>query len=169
MERRETDLTTDELAAAGRRTTHDPDDGAIRGTGAVRPQDPDSGSQPDEGTDGPQQNPKPAQAEAAASTAVGDAAASTADTNEPLLAADETAGFAGRWERVQAEFVDRPRQAVENADRLVAELMQHLARLFAREREGLEQQWSRQGEASTEDLRVALQRYRSFFRRLLST
>jgi hypothetical protein len=66
-------------------------------------------------------------------------------------------------------FVDEPQAAVENADQLVAELMQDLARLFAQERESLERQWSGGGVASTEDLRVALHRYRSFFQRLLST
>jgi hypothetical protein len=65
-------------------------------------------------------------------------------------------------------FVDDPRDAVENADALVAELMQRLADGFARERERLEGQWSRGEDVSTEDLRVVLQRYRSFFRRLLS-
>ena len=65
--------------------------------------------------------------------------------------------------------MDEPRDAVERADALVAELMQHLARTFAREREALEQQWAGGGEAGTEELRIALQRYRSFFQRLLAT
>jgi hypothetical protein len=78
------------------------------------------------------------------------------------------AEFQGRWESIQVTFVDDPRDAVENADALVAELMQQLADGFARERERLEGQWSRGEDVSTEDLRVVLQRYRSFFRRLLS-
>ena len=86
----------------------------------------------------------------------------------PLLPDDQGSEFHGRWESIQTTFVDDPRDAVENADALVAELMQRLADGFARERERLEGQWSRGEDVSTEDLRVVLQRYRSFFRRLLS-
>jgi hypothetical protein len=86
----------------------------------------------------------------------------------PLLAEHEGAEFAGRWEKVQVLFVDDPRRAVEDADELVANVMKQLAEGFAREREALEGQWSRGEDVSTEDLRVALQRYRSFFQRLLS-
>ena len=86
----------------------------------------------------------------------------------PLLPDEQGTDFQGRWETIQTTFVDDPRNAVENADALVAELMQQLADGFARERERLEGQWSRGENVSTEDLRVALQRYRSFFRRLLS-
>ena len=64
--------------------------------------------------------------------------------------------------------MDEPRRAVEEADELVAQLMQRLAEGFAAERERLEQQWGRGEDISTEDLRVALQRYRAFFQRLLS-
>jgi hypothetical protein len=73
-----------------------------------------------------------------------------------------------RWTDVQAGFVDEPKSAVEQADALVAEVMKRLADSFATERQALEQQWSRGDDASTEDLRVALRRYRSFFDRLLS-
>jgi len=86
----------------------------------------------------------------------------------PLLAADKSQNFHSRWDTIQASFVDEPRQAVEQADALVAEVMQDLARTFADERQKLEAQWSRGDEVSTEDLRVGLQRYRSFFSRLLS-
>jgi hypothetical protein len=100
-------------------------------------------------------------------------AASTADrapaSNAPLLPADLTATFQDRWEEVQTRFVDEPRGAVEEADGLVANLMQKLAESFAQERERLEAQWGRGEDISTEDLRVALQRYRSFFQRLLAT
>ena len=72
-------------------------------------------------------------------------------------------------EEVQTRFVDEPRGAVEDADGLVATLMQQLAEGFAQERERLEAQWGRGEDISTEDLRVALQRYRSFFQRLLAT
>ncbi len=85
-----------------------------------------------------------------------------------LLSADNTQTFRSRWNAIQTGFVDEPRRAVEQADTLVAEVMQHLAQTFADERARLESQWSRGDDVSTEDLRVALQRYRSFFDRLLS-
>jgi hypothetical protein len=74
-----------------------------------------------------------------------------------------------RWTDVQNGFVDASRQAVEQADGLVAELMQHLARTFSEERGKLESQWDRGDEIPTDDLRTAFQRYRSFFERLLAT
>lgn len=88
--------------------------------------------------------------------------------NEPLLPADQTDRFTSRWQEIQAGFVDQPRQSVEQADALVADLMQRLAASFSNEREQLEGQWDRDGDVSTEDLRVALTRYRSFFDRLLT-
>jgi hypothetical protein len=88
---------------------------------------------------------------------------------EPLLGSEEAEGFRGRWESIQTAFVDAPREAVQDADGLVAELMQRLAQTFTEERESLEAQWSAGDDVSTEDLRVGLQRYRSFFERLLST
>jgi len=86
----------------------------------------------------------------------------------PLLSGNETPAFRSRWDAIQTGFVDEPRQAVEQADSLVAEVMQRLAETFADERAKLEEQWTRGENVSTEDLRVALQRYRSFFDRLLS-
>ena len=88
---------------------------------------------------------------------------------EALLADELTAEFRTRWEAVQARFVDEPRGAVEEADALVADLMQQLAETFSRERANLEGQWDRGGDVSTEELRIALRRYRSFFTRLLAT
>jgi hypothetical protein len=85
-----------------------------------------------------------------------------------LLPQDDEADLRARWEEIQARFVDDPRGAVEEADALVAGVMQSLADGFARARERLEDQWSRGEDVGTEDLRVALQRYRSFFQRLLS-
>ena len=86
----------------------------------------------------------------------------------PLLVADETHTFRSRWDAIQTGFVDEPRHSVEQADGLVAEVMKRLAETFAEERSKLEGQWSRGDNVSTEDLRLALQRYRSFFDRLLS-
>lgn len=103
--------------------------------------------------------------QAARSDAVGgqDAAKQT-----PLFNEDATKGFRSRWDGLQAGFVDDPRQAVQQADSLVAEVMKRLAEVFADERSKLDQQWEHGGDVSTEDLRIALQRYRSFFSRLLS-
>jgi hypothetical protein len=94
--------------------------------------------------------------------------ASTVDEKGPLLPDDETDRFTSRWREIQIAFVDEPRDSVAEADALVAELMQRLAASFSDERRGLEQQWDRGDGVSTEDLRVALTRYRSFFDRLLS-
>ena len=100
-----------------------------------------------------------------------DAATATeprADDDGPLLPESQGAELQTRWEAIQGRFVDDPRSAVEEADALVASTMQQLADGFASAREDLEGQWSRGEDISTEDLRVALQRYRSFFRRLLA-
>ncbi|TMQ67909.1 MAG: hypothetical protein E6K80_14760 [Candidatus Eisenbacteria bacterium] len=72
-----------------------------------------------------------------------------------------------RWTDIQAGFVDEPRRAVQEADALVASTVQRLSSTFSEARAKLEGQWSRGGDVSTEDLRVALRRYRSFFDRLL--
>jgi hypothetical protein len=85
-----------------------------------------------------------------------------------LLPDGEESDFQRRWEDIQTRFVDDPRQAVEDADALVAGVMQRIAEGFAQARDGLEGQWSRGEDVGTEELRVALQRYRAFFRRLLS-
>jgi hypothetical protein len=87
----------------------------------------------------------------------------------PLLDTADTEGFRARWTDVQTSFVDAPRRSVEQADALVAELMQQLAKSFADERSRLESQWDRGEDIPTDDLRTAFQRYRSFFERLLST
>jgi hypothetical protein len=92
----------------------------------------------------------------------------TTGSATPLFTSNETQTFHTRWNEVQASFVDEPRQAVEQADSLVATTMKRLAEIFAEERTNLEHQWDRGDNVSTEDLRVALQRYRSFFQRLLS-
>ncbi len=121
----------------------------------------------------PQQEARDADVETpsgAASPAVGPGRAETGeDTGRtPLFTGDDTQAFRSRWEAIQTGFVDDPRIAVERADGLVAELMKRLAQTFAEERAGLESQWDRGDDVSTEDLRVAMQRYRSFFERLLS-
>lgn len=87
---------------------------------------------------------------------------------EPLLTSDVVQDLRGRWDHVQAGFVDEPRSAVQQADELVATAMKHIAEKFSNERSRLEQQWDRGDEVNTEDLRQALRNYRSFFQRLLS-
>jgi len=86
----------------------------------------------------------------------------------PLFDDAVTGELRDRWTDVQSAFVDEPRTAVEQADALVADVMKRLASGFADERSSLESQWSRGDDVSTEDLRLALQRYRAFFDRLLS-
>ncbi|HEY6242395.1 MAG TPA: hypothetical protein VIX17_00530 [Pyrinomonadaceae bacterium] len=86
----------------------------------------------------------------------------------PLFETGEAESLRSRWMNIQTQFVDEPRHSVEQADELVASAMKRLAEIFANERDTLEQNWDRGDDVSTEDLRVALQRYRSFFDRLLS-
>jgi hypothetical protein len=97
-----------------------------------------------------------------------DAEAGDGEGPAPLFAGDETAQLRSQWDAIQASFVDEPRRAVEEADRLVASAINRLAEMFAQEKGRLEGQWDRGGEVSTEDLRQALRRYRSFFGRVLS-
>jgi len=87
---------------------------------------------------------------------------------EPLFDDAVDRDFRDRWREIQTGFVDEPRHAVKQADGLVAELMQRLAQSFSEQRNNLEHQWDATDKVSTEELRVALTRYRSFFERLLS-
>jgi hypothetical protein len=90
------------------------------------------------------------------------------DDEQQLLLEDGGDQFAERWQKIQTSFVDEPRESVQQADTLVSDLMERLTAGFSEERERLEAQWDRGDDVSTEDLRVALRRYRSFFDRLLS-
>jgi hypothetical protein len=181
---RDDDIARDDLAAEDRA----PDDLArddLTGEPALT-----KGRSPDLATDAePGQEPQPPrqddgrhevtatgtdpdQASSTAPAAQAAANAGTADTTTKaghLLAADDAEAFRARWTDVQHGFVDAPRPAVEQADGLVAELMQHLAKTFADERGRLEGQWDQGDDVSTEDLRTAFQRYRLFFERLLTT
>jgi hypothetical protein len=96
------------------------------------------------------------------------AVAGKVDQPAALFPDTEAADFRHRWTDVQTSFVDEPRRAVQQADELVAGVMKLLAETFARERASLESQWDRGENVTTEDLRIAMQRYRSFFDRLLS-
>jgi hypothetical protein len=109
----------------------------------------------------------------AAAPGNGRAAAGVADedgesgTRERLVPAERAEDYGSRWDALKGDFVDEPRRAVRQADELVGELLDELQRLFADQRRNLEQGFDHD-RASTEDLRLALRRYRSFFDRLLS-
>lgn len=96
------------------------------------------------------------------------AARATEEQSPPLFSAAEANEFRANWDTIQGGFVDEPRRAVKQADSLVAGAMTRLAGIFAEERTKLEEQWERDEGVSTENLRLALRRYRSFFGRLLS-
>jgi hypothetical protein len=85
-----------------------------------------------------------------------------------LFPDDELHNFRARWDQVQTSFVDEPKHAVEQADSLVANVVKRIAEQFSTERTQLEKQWDSGDNVSTEDLRQALRRYRSFFDRLLT-
>ena len=97
-----------------------------------------------------------------------DAKSDDRTAHTPLFAERDATELRKRWAEAQTGFVDEPRRAVEQADSLVADAMKRLAESFATERATLEKQWDRGDNVTTEDLRVALQRYRSFFDRLLT-
>jgi hypothetical protein len=90
------------------------------------------------------------------------------DTQVPLFVQADAQDFRSRWEKIQFSFVDEPKSAVEQADQLVDSTIKRLAEVFASERQKLEAEWAKGDNVSTEDLRMALRRYRSFFDRLLS-
>jgi hypothetical protein len=104
----------------------------------------------------------------AASAAAGAPTVATDEQATPLFSPDEAKAFRARWDAIQGGFVDEPRRAVAQADGLVEETMTRLAAMFASERATLEGQWDRDESVSTENLRLALRRYRSFFGRLLA-
>jgi hypothetical protein len=147
----EQELTTRDLAAA--------DAGDAAGT---RPE-PDAAE-----IDGGQEDLASSSSSTATAPSTQSATAGDTDTREPLLPPDQSERFTVRWQEIQASFVDEPQQSVEQADALVADLMQRLAATFSAEREELEAQWAKGDDVSTENLRVALKRYRSFFDRLLA-
>lgn len=94
--------------------------------------------------------------------------AASGGNDQDLFADDELAGLRARWDNVQASFVDDPKECVQKADGLVADLVEQLTRSFSHSRSQLEEQWARGEDASTEDLRITLKRYREFFDRLLA-
>lgn len=85
-----------------------------------------------------------------------------------LFGEDEVESFRDEWRDIQARFVDDPREAVEGADHLVAEVMSALATTFNNHKHDLEHQWQEGSDVQTEDLRQALRRDRTFFDQLLN-
>jgi hypothetical protein len=149
-------LRTSDLAAAGTQSTRQAAD-----RGEERPfernaiesheiENVDDGSQEDRSQEAPAET------------------APQAEQLEPLFSGELAHEYRTRWIALQGSFVDDPRQAVQQGDELVAEVMQSLAQTFADERAGLEDDLAQTGDASTEALRITLRRYRSFFERLLS-
>ena len=90
------------------------------------------------------------------------------DFSGPLLPAEASNQMRTKWESIQAAFVDDPKNAVKQADELVSSAIARLSETFTDERSKMEQQWSQGSDVSTEDLRLALRRYRAFFQRLLA-
>ena len=93
--------------------------------------------------------------------------ATNAGSSAALLDREESEHFRTRWNEIQGKFVDEPRSAVQQADALVSEVVEQITQMFANEHSSLESQWKQGNDVSTEDLRKALQHYRSFFNRLV--
>ena len=87
---------------------------------------------------------------------------------ETLFPAGDITRLRNQWTEIQSGFVDEPRDAVKRADSLVGDVLKSLSETFAKERARLESQWDHEGDVTTEDFRMALRRYRTFFDRLLS-
>ena len=113
-------------------------------------------------------DPSGAQGVSSSTPDIGAAGGSSSATGDDLFADDEMVGLRARWDSVQASFVDDPKECVQKADGLVSDVVDQLTSSFSHARSRLEEQWARGEEASTEDLRIALKRYREFFDRLLS-
>jgi Na+/phosphate symporter len=90
-----------------------------------------------------------------------------AATLAALFTRGESEHFRTRWNEIQGQFVDEPRTAVQQADALVSEVVEKITQMFANEHRSLESQWNQGNDVSTENLRKALQHYRSFFNRLV--
>jgi hypothetical protein len=112
----------------------------------------------------------PTRAKAVEGSPDDDRASASEAALEPLFDEGELQDLRSRWNEIQTGFVDEPRRSVQEADELVATVMKRLAEVFSAERETLEREWTSgdRKDVSTEDLRMALRRYRSFFDRLLS-
>ena len=147
MENRERHLSTADIAASSEQPEVQPERNGLGHTSKARRGDCSRGYKG--GADGKRNNLKN-------------------DQSAPLFSNDSIQGFRSRWTALQTGFVDEPRRSVEQADELVAEVIKDLASTFSDERTKLERQWDQGDKVSTEDLRLVLRRYRSFFDRFLS-
>ncbi|MER6036567.1 hypothetical protein ABT133_22075 [Streptomyces sp. NPDC001835] len=171
--------TEDERGATASRAPIYPGEGTTRtGTepmgGDTGAADHDTGAPAPGGSEAAGATAEPAGDTAAARGAGAAAEAARApgaseDESPQLLTDGEEQGFRDRWQTIQGKFVDDPREAVHDADALVADVMRTLATTFDQHKKDLEGQWSQGERVDTEELRGALRRYRSFFNRLLST
>ena len=168
-------LSTADLAAAGERANERANERTSDQTSAQRPPQPAQAGQPaaarpvsDRDVTREVQRAQQQQQAAVAGATAASRQAAEQERPTPMFGRDETNDFHQRWVDIQTGFVDEPRQAVERADALVAAAIKRLAESFAQERSALEQQWARGADVSTEDLRLALRKYRGFFDRLLS-
>lgn len=161
-------MTTEDLARAGER-------GTAQEQGERAAAEPDSSRPEPQSADDRQlsaspESKGPAAPEAQAGSPAGIARQSATDgagAETALIETQEADSYRSRWTEIQGGFVDEPREALARADQMVAEVIQHLTRTFADERSRLEEQWTRGADVSTEDLRLAFQRYRAFFNGLL--
>jgi hypothetical protein len=92
---------------------------------------------------------------------------SNSGSSVTLINREESELLRTRWNEIQGKFVDEPRAAVQQADALVSEVVENITQIFASELSSLKGQWNQGNDFSTEDLRKALQHYRSFFNRLV--
>ncbi|MFJ6630398.1 hypothetical protein ACIQMR_03165 [Streptomyces sp. NPDC091376] len=144
-------LTTDDLAHPRSTAATEPPPPAYPGEAT-----PDTAGRAPEAASAPDLAPAPEPAPEPAAT-----------DGQPLIPAEAAEDYRDRWQEIQGTFVDDPKDSVRAADALVAEVIQSLAATFADNKQDLESQWSRGEEIETEGLRVALQRYRTFFNQLL--
>ncbi|MEU0395653.1 hypothetical protein ABZ208_23270 [Streptomyces sp. NPDC006208] len=151
-----------------RERTAGPTGGGLSTDDLAAPREQDTRQEPAESSQAPEYPGE--STEAATEPEPAEAEALPADDEPPqLLVPEDEEGFHARWQEIQSRFVDDPREAVHAADGLVADVMQTLAATFSQHKKDLEGQWNRGEEADTEDLRMALRKYRSFFNRLLSS
>ncbi|MFD7612559.1 hypothetical protein [Streptomyces sp. NPDC059828] len=166
------DLSTEDLTRPRQGAREETEPRVYPGeAGPVTGTAPASEAPPPEAASAPEAEAEPAPMSEAAPEAEAEPApmseASGVPVGEPLVPSGDAGDYRDRWQQIQGTFVDDPREAVRNADTLVAEVIQSLATTFADHKRDLEAQWSRGEEIQTEELRVALQHYRAFFNQLL--
>jgi hypothetical protein len=157
---------TDRVETTHGVTTTDRDVETVRPDGDQQYADDTVGST-DRTSAGADDLPQPQATGSAASTSAPASSGSGMEDPERLVPVERADSYGTRWNEVKGMFVDEPRQAVAQADALVVELLEELEQLFSQQRRGIEQGLDND-DTSTEDLRMALRRYRSFFDRLLS-